>query len=120
MSRTFVLIATLFLLAWQTALAHSRLDHSDPKEGALLKALPNELRMWFTEPIKVGLSTVDVRNEAGKQIGRNDLIADRKKPALLHLSLLSGSGPGIYKVTWTAVAQDMHVNKGSFTFRVLP
>ena len=86
----------------------------------MLKALPNELRMWFTEPIKVGLSTVEVRNEAGKQIGRNGLVADRKEPSLLHLSLLPGSGPGIYKVTWTAVAQDMHVSKGSFTFRCAP
>ena len=109
------------LLAVQAAaLAHSTLDHSEPKEAAVLQALPNELRIWFTQPIKVDLSTIEVRNEAGKQIDRRDLSSDRKNPALLHLSLLSGSGPGTYKVTWTAVAQDMHVSKGGFTFRVAP
>ncbi|MBA3830372.1 MAG: copper resistance protein CopC [Chthoniobacterales bacterium] len=29
-------------------------------------------------------------------------------------------GSGTYKVGWIAVAQDMHVSKGSFSFRVAP
>ena len=121
MNRVFHLIAALFWLAWQAPLlAHSALDHSEPKEGAVLKAVPNELRIWFSEPVKVALSTVEVRNEAGKQIDRHDLRADEKEPVMLHLSLMSEQGPGTLQVAWVAVAQDMHVTKGSFTFRVVP
>ncbi len=121
MTRTFLLTAALVLLAWQrTALAHSTLDRSEPREGAVLKALPNELRIWFTEPIKAGLSTIEVRNESGKQIDRHDLLPDKKESTLVHLSLPPDLGPGVYKVTWSAVAQDLHVTKGSFVFRVAP
>ena len=40
--------------------------------------------MWFTEPIKVGLSTFEARHEAGKQIDLHDLRADEKQ---------TGAGP---------------------------
>ncbi|MBA3830375.1 MAG: copper resistance protein CopC [Chthoniobacterales bacterium] len=121
MSHLSALAAALTLLALQTsALAHSTLDRSEPKDGAILKELPNEIRIWFTEPIKVGLSTVEARNEAGHQIDRQDLRADKKEPVLVSLSLLPNLGVGTYRVSWTAVAQDMHVSKGSYSFRITP
>lgn len=108
-----------FVLA-ASAQAHSTLERSEPKAGSVLKSSPNELRIWFTEPIKTGLSTIEVRNEAGRSVGLGDLRADRNEPLQIHLSLAHGLGPGTYKVSWTAVAQDMHVSKGSFAFRVAP
>ena len=100
--------------------AHSSLDRSEPKDGAVLKQAPPEIRMWFTEPIKAGLSTIKVRDAAGKQVDRQDLRADEKQPALVHLSLIAELAPGTYKVTWSAVAQDLHVSKGAFSFRFSP
>ena len=100
--------------------AHSSLDHSEPKNGAVLKQAPQEIRIWFTEPIKVGLSTIEARDAAGRQVDKRDLRADDKQPALVHLSLIGEVAPGTYKVTWSAVAQDLHVSKGSFSFRVAP
>jgi methionine-rich copper-binding protein CopC len=100
--------------------AHTTLDHSEPKDGAVLSQAPPEIRMWFTEPIKAKLSTVEVRDAAGKQVDQRDLSADEKDPAVVRLSLISEMPPGIYRVTWSAVAQDLHVSKGSFSFRVGP
>jgi methionine-rich copper-binding protein CopC len=100
--------------------AHSSLDHSEPKDGAVLKQAPREIRMWFTEPIKVGLSTFEVRDSTGKQVDKRDLRADEKEPALVRLSLPANLRSGVYKVVWSAVAQDMHVARGSFSFRVAP
>ena len=100
--------------------AHSSLDHCEPKNGAVLKQAPHEIRMWFTEPIKAGLSTIEVRDATGKQVDKHDLRADEKTPALVHLSLVGGLAPGSYTVTWSAVAQDLHVGKGHLTFRLLP
>ncbi len=109
------------LCAFATPLwAHSSLDRSEPKDGAVLKQAPHEIRMWFTEPIKAALSTIEVRDSAGRQVDRHDLRADEKQPALVHLSLIAEVAPGNYKVTWSAVAQDLHVSKGSFSFRVAP
>jgi methionine-rich copper-binding protein CopC len=119
MSRILFAIPSLVLLA-SPALGHSSLERSEPKDGDTLKVAPAEIRMWFTEPIKVGLSTFEVRNEAGKQIDQHELRADEKQPALVRLSLPPDLSAGTYKVTWSAVAQDLHVAKGNFSFRVPP
>ena len=111
----------LFLgAALTSAQAHTALERSEPKANAVLAAAPNELRLWFSEPFKVGLSTIEVRDAAGRQVDQRDLRADAQESKLVHLSLGEKLPAGTYRVTWTAVAQDMHVGKGSFTFRVEP
>lgn len=112
----FVSLCALATPLW----AHSSLDHSEPKDRAVLKQAPHEIRMWFTEPIKAGLSSIEVRDAAGKQVDQRDLRADEKESALVRLSLMAEIAPGTYKVSWSAVAQDLHVSKGSFSFRVAP
>lgn len=113
------ILAAIFLCACSaSALSHSALQRSDPAANSVLKESPNELRMWFTEPIKVSLSTFAVRDSAGNQIDKGDLRADAKEPALLRLSLAPRLTPGIYRVTWSAVAKDLHVGKGGFSFRI--
>jgi len=119
MSRFLVAAVSLVLLA-TSAFGHSSLERSEPKDGETLKVAPREIRMWFTEPIKVALSTFEVRNAVGQQVDQRDLRADEKQPALVRLSLPSGLAQGVYKVTWSAVAQDLHVGKGSLSFRVAP
>lgn len=119
MSRILFAIISLVLLA-EPAFGHSSLERSEPKDGETLKVAPGEVRMWFTEPIKVGLSTFEVRTATGRQIDQRDLHADEKHPALVRLSLPADLSPGAYKVTWSAVAQDLHVGKGSLSFRVAP
>jgi methionine-rich copper-binding protein CopC len=119
MKRAFCLIVSLLACA-APAWGHSSLLGTEPQDGAVLEHAPNEIRIWFSEPIKVALSTFQVRDATGKEVDRRNLRADKKEPTLVRLSLASGLGPGTYKVSWTAVAQDMHVGKGSFSFRVGP
>ena len=113
----FALLA-FFALAG-LALGHSALQRTQPADGATLKEAPRQIRLWFSEPIKTGLSTIEVRDAAGKQVDQRDLRADAKEPAQVQLSLPEKLAPGLYKVTWNAVAQDLHVGKGSFSFRVV-
>jgi methionine-rich copper-binding protein CopC len=102
-----------------SAVAHSAFERSEPKAGETLAQAPNEIRIWFSEPIKPILSTIEVRNAAGQQVDKRDLRADEINPVLIHLSL-PALGPGIYRVNWSVVAQDLHVTKGTFSFRVSP
>jgi len=99
--------------------AHSEFDHSEPRNGRKLKQTPNEIRIWFTEPIMPALSSIEVRDASGKQVDRRDLHADQSNPALVHLSLPT-LGNGSYKVIWSIVARDLHVTKGNFGFEVMP
>ncbi|MGH8093267.1 MAG: copper resistance CopC family protein [Chthoniobacterales bacterium] len=121
MRRLFLVV--LGLLAWfatESAPGHSTLTRSEPGNRTTLKQAPDEIRIWFTEPIKVGLSTIEVRNASGKQVDQRDLRADGKDPTLVHLSLPAGLKPDTYQVSWIAVADDLHVSKGSFSFRIAP
>ncbi len=121
MNRLAWIVAVLCLaLSGTAAEAHSNLVRSEPAKDVTVKQPPNELRIWFSEPLKVGLSTVEVRNIAGQQVDRKDLQVDAQTPKLIHLSFDRPLGPGAYRVSWTAVAEDMHVAKGAFTFRVAP
>ena len=113
-----LLAAMLVCVCCSGVLAHSALQRSEPKDGARLAQSPNEIRIWFSEPIKVALSSFAVRDRAGKQIDKGDLRADVKEPMLVHLSLPPKLGPGVYKVSWSAVAQDLHVGKGGFSFEI--
>jgi len=119
MKRWRLLFVSLWIIA-SPVWAHSTLDHSEPNDHSVLKQAPREIRMWFTEPIKAKLSTIEVRDATGKQVDQRNLSADEKDPGLVHLSLISEMVPGTYKVTWSAVAQDLHVSKGSFSFQVQP
>ena len=119
MRRWCWLFVSLSALA-STARAHSSLERAEPKDGAVLQQAPAEIRLWFTDAIKAALSTIEVRDAAGKQVDQRNLRADEKQPALVHLSLVAELKPGVYKVTWSAVAQDLHVGKGSLSFRVQP
>ena len=119
MKRFLFAIVGLLLLA-APAFGHSSFVRSDPKADAALTTVPSEIRIWFSEPIKVGLSTFEVHDASGKQVDQRDLRADEKEPALVRLSLAPGLAAGVYKVTWSAVAQDMHVGKGGFSFQVRP
>ncbi|MGI8890749.1 MAG: copper resistance CopC family protein [Chthoniobacterales bacterium] len=100
--------------------AHSPLERTEPKDGQSLSASPAEIRMWFGESIKAGLSTFKVLDFSGKQVDKHDLRADEKESGLVRLSLAEKLPAGTYKVTWSAVAQDMHVGKGSFSFKIAP
>jgi methionine-rich copper-binding protein CopC len=119
MNMSRLLFVSLLVIA-APAWAHSNLDHSEPKDRSVLKQAPHEVRMWFTEPIKTKLSTIEVHNAEGKQVDQRNLAADEKNPNLVRLSLIPEIVPGTYKVTWSAVAQDLHVSKGSFSFEVQP
>lgn len=121
MKRLICFAASLSLLAFPAiGWAHSTLERSEPRSGAVLELAPNEVRIWFTEPIKVGLSTIEVRDKSGRQVDGNTLRADDREKALIHVGLRPDLGPGTYKVSWTAVAQDMHPTKGTFEFQVAP
>lgn len=113
-------LAAIFLfLCAVSAFAHSAMLRSEPKDGARLSVSPNEIKIWFTEPLKVGLSTFVVRDSSGKEIDRRDLHADPKDPSLVSLTLPPNLPPGVYKVTWSAVAPDMHVGKGGLSFEIV-
>jgi methionine-rich copper-binding protein CopC len=113
-----IALAVLLLAAIvPRAEAHAFLDHSEPAVGSTVKASPGEVRLWFTEKLELGFSTVQVFDSAGKQIDKKDKHVVEKADPSLAVSL-PPLAPGKYKVRWRVVSTDTHVTKGDFTFQV--
>jgi methionine-rich copper-binding protein CopC len=99
--------------------AHAFMDHAEPAVGSKVEQIPQNVRIWFTEAIEPGFSSIKVFDGTGKQIDKKDVHVSAKDKALLEVSLPLLT-PGTYKVVWRVLSVDSHRTNGDFTFRFLP
>lgn len=110
---------TLAALCVRPAAAHARLVRSNPADGALLTALPRTITLWFDEPIAVALSSAELWDAAGQNLGAVTLRADVNDPRALIIELPTVSANGIYSLAWRILsAVDSHFTKGVLVFGV--
>jgi methionine-rich copper-binding protein CopC len=123
MQKQFVPFAVGLLSLLATAMradAHAFLVRAEPQVGSGIKKAPNEVRIWFSEPVQAGLSSVKVFDGNGKQIDKKDTHSDRGNRTLLHVSLRSVLVPGTYRVIWRVTSVDTHATNGDFRFQIVP
>lgn len=113
------LLAGLVLLASlpATALAHAELERSTPADGDTVESpFDGPIVMTFTE----GLTSASEAALIGPD-GSNMAAASVDGPgARMTIELRAPLDPGEYQVRWTAIAEDGHVERGTFTFTVSP
>ena len=110
--------------------AHSPLDFSIPKNGALIENAPNELVLSFKSPaklIKVKVAEIQSTEKSSflKKIlgtkGNNEFILQQdisKELNLSHILTLPELPPGKFIITWRAMGEDGHILKGSISFEI--
>lgn len=99
------------------ALAHAELSSTDPAAGAVLATAPDEVRLVFEAELTPDGTGVTVTDPRGASVGSGALdlaVADRNEVA----ASVAIADSGVYRVTWTATALDLHEAAGSFTFSV--
>lgn len=131
--------------AYSPVLGHAFLDTSDPAEDAVLTAMPEAVRLVFSEPVEVNASIFKVypladdedplRLKAAASQLVNDVLRtrrdeDRRADAGLAVDravadeiqiLLKEDLPsGPYVIMWRVLSIDTHVTQGFFVFRVQP
>lgn len=116
-----LLRATLGIVGFATAVgavatveAHATLVRSDPPAGAILQIPPEQVRLWFNEPVEPGFSQAQVLNSQDQRVDRNDgrVLAEDPRSMLVSLEPLE---PGVYQTVWKALsAVDGHVTEGTF------
>jgi copper transport protein len=117
------IVGVVLAVAWAAASAtpgraHASLKESDPENGALLDQAPAEIRLTFTEPPDLELTTIGVVDRAGADVptGPVERVAGDEKVIRVVLVDLPD---GVYTVTWRTVsATDGHFTSGAFTFGV--
>ncbi len=100
--------------------AHAFLVRAEPRVGSKINKAPIEVRVWFSEMVQAGVSSIKVFDVRGRQVDKKDTHSDRANRAILSVSLLPALTPGSYKVLWRVTSKDTHVTDGNFHFEVVP
>jgi methionine-rich copper-binding protein CopC len=108
----------LLVLAPAIALAHAELVETAPEAGSTITEAPLEITATFDEDLVVESSDISLRNAAGERIARGRV--DPTEPRVLRVSPPPDLADGEYEVRWVAASADGHIERGSFTFRLVP
>ena len=109
-----ILLAGLLVLCATTAFAHSKLDTTEPANGAVLAQAPARIVLSFAKRIR--LTKVRLRH-GDKAAVDLDLSGQRGFATRIAVPI-PGGGPGLYRIDWRGLAADGHAMRGRFSFRV--
>jgi copper resistance protein C len=116
----FVVAAMSVIVAAARVEAHAFLVRAEPRVGSKIHKVPTEVRVWFSETVHAGVSSIKVFDASGKQVDKKDTHSDRTNRAVLCVSLIRALAPGSYKVIWGVTSMDTHVTDGDFHFKIVP
>jgi len=112
------LTATVLSASTSTVFAHANVATSEPAANSELEEPPDQIVIWFTEPLEPALSKIEVFNAQGTRVDNDDSLIDRVDPSVLSVSL-SDLENGTYTVVWRNVSTvDGHRVRGSYIFSV--
>src|SRR3954469_4525206 len=96
--------------------AHSELERTEPKPGAMVRPPLTEVAIWFNQKLEPAFSAIAVRNAAGQRIdaGKTSVTGNVMRVPLKPV------GAGTYRVNWRVLSVDTHGTQGSFSFEVAP
>ena len=102
------------LLGAAPAAAHTTLKQSDPAAGSTVQALPEVVRLTFSDTLPL-TPTVTVRDDAGTVVNSSP-ISPRGNTVL---QPVKSTKTGKFTVTWELTSADGHKTSGSFAFTVV-
>lgn len=115
--RVFLIIFLMGIVA-SPVRAHATLERSNPPANTALEAPPNEIRMWFTEPLEPQYARILIRDTSGIVMTTPPAVVDPSDP--FQMFVIPGVlTEGLYTVSWRVVSSaDGHPTEGSFAFGV--
>ncbi len=101
------------------AFAHANLIRSEPRAGTRLDEPPQEIRLWFSEPIEPAYTQVRLLDSSGNPMPTGQLRVLAGDGTAVAVPVGPGLGQGIYTVAWQTLSRvDGHITQGSFSFGV--
>ena len=98
--------------------AHANLSRSNPPANGVLASSPEEIRLWFTEPLEPEFSSITIRDSNGEELPLPAVTISPDAP--LEMALKPDNlSDGTYTLSWKVVSTaDGHATHGSFPFAV--
>lgn len=96
---------------------HAHLVRAEPAVNDTIAATPKAVRLWFSEPVELGLSRVKIVRVGGDTVKTSGLRREGSASTSAALDLATPpTAPGTYVVTYHIVARDGHPTTGSYNF----
>ncbi len=117
------LIAALFfslaLIPAAPVSGHAYLDRSNPDAGDIVEEVPDEVRLWFTEPLEPDHSFIILYDATGTEIEVEESRIDPGDQFQMYQPLPDDLPNGTYTVQWRNIsAADGHSQSGFFAFTI--
>jgi copper transport protein len=101
------------------ASGHAYLDMSQPEAGDIVEEPPEEVRLWFTEPLEPDHSFALLYDATGDQVETEESRISRDDRFQMALPLPDDLPNGTYTVQWRNIsAADGHPQSGFFAFTI--
>lgn len=111
-------IGAALLIQAAPAFAHAILISADPADGAVLDAAPTQARLWFSEPILLEFTTVELTGSDGQTVEIAGMRLDAANPTVLIIDL-PPLPPNAYRLAYrTLSTEDIHPSVGFIVFGV--
>jgi hypothetical protein len=111
------LVAALTLAIAQLAHAHAFPKHEVPAAGATVSSSQNAVAIDFDDGLESKFSAITVTDARGRSVTSGKSVVDPSNAKHMWVAL-NALTPGVYTVTWVAVAADGHRTEGTYTFTV--
>jgi copper transport protein len=113
---TLALLCAALVVRVPAASAHANLIRSEPAANATLDRAPEQVTLYFTEPLEAQFSGITLRDQDGNLVPTAPSVIDPADPFVM--SLAPGDLPeGLYTVAWRSLSSaDGHQASGSFAF----
>ena len=96
---------------------HAHLVRADPAVNDTIASTPKAVRLWFSEPVELGLSRVKIVRMGGETMKTSALRHEGSAATTAALDLETPArAPGTYVVTYRVVSRDGHPTSGSYNF----
>ncbi|WP_341318987.1 copper resistance protein CopC [Paraburkholderia sp. IMGN_8] len=110
-------VAALSLATSQLVNAHAYPKHQAPPPGASMSVSPKEVSIDFDDGLEAEFSAIMVTDAQRRSVTLGKAMVDSSNSK--HMSvMLNPLAPGVYTVTWVAVAADGHRTEAEYTFTV--
>lgn len=119
-----LLVVLPFLIMIGTAAAarptrwHLHLVRSQPAANDTLRQAPAAIRLWFSAPPEMAITTIHLTSADGKVVPVGPATRDKADSSPVVAPVTGSVMPGSYVVAWRTSAQDGHMSSGTIPFVV--
>ena len=99
---------------------HTHLVKAEPGKDSTVTAAPKELKLFFSEAVKSGVTGVRLLASDSSVVTLGPLKTGEGKPAPIVAPVTGAMKAGSYRVMWRVAGNDGHPISGNYVFTVKP